>query len=130
MSCNRLSFDRVNYSQIVKENNKMSSYMLYPGKFYNKNECRNDLGLVGGAGVSLFNGNLVNLESDLRGQSMALGYRYKPRCNNCRKCSDGLPCGCLHCQEEMNNLPSCQMFSYRRVALPSKRKQYYCKQPY
>jgi len=42
-------------------------YTQIPQKFYHPNASRNALGLVGGNDVSVASGNLVDLESDLRG---------------------------------------------------------------
>ena len=134
MSFSRNIYDSCSYEYALKQSEAPNNYMLYPGKYYNKKECRDELGLVGGSGVSLYPGNLVDLESDLRGQSRALSHcpknQYKPRCSSCRNCTDGLPCGCINCQEKMNNLPSCQMVDYKAVAMPDKQKTYYCNQPY
>ena len=134
MSFNRIMYDNCAYNSNIKQSKAPNNYMLYPGKYYNNKQCRNELGLVGGSGVSLFPGNLVDLESDLRGQSRALSgcpeKQYQPRCNYCRGCTSGLPCGCIDCQEEMENLPSCQMVDYKAVAMPDKGKTYYCAQPY
>ena len=37
--------------------------------YENANKCRIDLGVVGGSNVSHIKGNLVDLETDLRGQT-------------------------------------------------------------
>ena len=42
-------------------------YTVIPTKFYHPNASRNALGLVGGNEVSLPSGNLVDVESELRG---------------------------------------------------------------
>ena len=47
--------------------------------------------------------NLIEIESDLRGQKIKLSKcpsaKYSPlsNCTDCEKCNEGLPCGCSHC---------------------------------
>ena len=59
-------------------------YTMIPQKFYNPNPARNALGLVAGNDVSIASGNLVDLESDLRGISRDLSRapskQYQPSC--------------------------------------------------
>ena len=69
MSSNRLIYDNCAYNKKIQESTSPLNYTLYPGKFENTSKCRIELGSVGGNGVSLFSGNLVDLESDLRNQS-------------------------------------------------------------
>jgi hypothetical protein len=47
-------------------------YTQIPQKFYHQNASRNALGLVGGNDVSIASGNLVDVESDLRGTTRDL----------------------------------------------------------
>jgi hypothetical protein len=47
-------------------------YTQIPQKFYHPNASRNALGLVGGNDVSIASGNLVDVESDLRGTTRDL----------------------------------------------------------
>ena len=59
-------------------------YTMIPQKFYHSNSGRNALGLVGGNEVSMITGNLVDLESDLRGVTRDLSHaparKYQPAC--------------------------------------------------
>jgi hypothetical protein len=59
-------------------------YTQIPQKFYHPNASRNALGLFGGNEVSVASGNLVDIESDLRGTtrdlSNAPGKKYQPSC--------------------------------------------------
>jgi hypothetical protein len=59
-------------------------YTMIPQKFYHTNASRNALGLVGGNEVSLASGNLVDVESDLRGVTRDLTNcperQYQPSC--------------------------------------------------
>lgn len=45
----------------------MGGYTMIPQKFYHPNQGRNALGLVGGNEVTVVRGNLVDMESELRG---------------------------------------------------------------
>ena len=60
------------------------SYVLIPEKWENPNKCRNALGMVGGSEVSHVKGNLIDLESDLRGitrlNSKCNAKQYIPSC--------------------------------------------------
>jgi hypothetical protein len=60
------------------------AYTLIPQKYYHPNVSRNALGLVGGNEVSLVSGNMVDLESDLRGVTRDLSRcparKFQPSC--------------------------------------------------
>ena len=118
MSFNHLSDDSCTYNLKLKESVSILDYVLSPFRFEHKDKCRHTLGLVGGSAVSHITGNLVDLESDLRGQtriaSMCAESQYIPappggRIYNTKTSPiDTTP---LH-------LPACQMFSYKSVPLP------------
>jgi hypothetical protein len=59
-------------------------YTQIPQKYYHPNASRNALGLVGGNEVSQASGNLVDIESDLRGTTRDLSdapaRKYQPSC--------------------------------------------------
>jgi hypothetical protein len=59
-------------------------YTQIPQKFYHPNAGRNSLGLVGGNDVTLPSGNLIDVESELRGITRDLSKdptkNYKPSC--------------------------------------------------
>ena len=111
MSSNRLSYDACAYQKNLKQSTGPLDYMLYTGKYENTAKCRIEFGVVGGNGVSLFSGNLVDLESDLRGQtrnaSLCPSKMYNPEKDS--------PKGRLLHQ------PSCQMQYYPNTPLPPKR---------
>ena len=120
MSSNRLIYDNCAYNKKIQESTSPLNYTLYPGKFENTSKCRIELGSVGGNGVSLFSGNLVDLESDLRNQSRPASLcpknYYQPQCSNYSAVS-GLPCGEFN-KNNLVNQPSCQMVSYPSIPLP------------
>ena len=68
MSSTRLRNDTCAY-KATSESTGPLNYAMYTGKYENCARCRVEFGIVGGNNVSLFSGNLVDLESDLRGQT-------------------------------------------------------------
>lgn len=120
MSFNRLSYDKCSFKKSLLESEAPSKYMFYPGKFYHQKQCRIERGIVGGNQVSLSKNNLVDLESDLRGQTRLLSdcpsTKYHPK-------KDTL-------EMDVVNLSPCNMFDYHEVALPDKLPNYSCNQPY
>jgi len=126
MSSNRLIYDTCAYKKELDQSIGPLNYTLYPGKYQNCSKCRIELGTVGGNNVSLFSGNLVDLESDLRGQtrtaSLCPSKHYQPDCGSCEGNTNGLPCDLDKCKPKMNNLPSCQLANYKPlVPTPNSR---------
>ena len=87
------------------------------------------VGTVGGNGVSLFNGNLVDLESDLRGQTRPLSNcsnkKYVPKCNS-NSNNSGIPCGDFNRNQNLVNQPACQLYRYPQMPQPPKQEVYKC----
>ena len=127
MSSNRLIYDTCSYKKELQESVSPYFYQMYPGKFENSSKCRIELGVVGGNNVSIFSGNLVDLESDLRGQNRPASncpkYQYKPDCSG-GKGVDGLPC---RPHANLVNLPTCQMVRYPPVVVKSMAGESGCK---
>ena len=117
MSSNRLIYDTAAYKNKLLENTNSLKYSLYGGKFNNSAKCRIEFGLVGGNGVSVYSGNLVDLESDLRGQtrkaSLAPSKKYHPKCINNGKNNDGLPKGHSLCLGQTINQKTCKFGIYK-----------------
>jgi hypothetical protein len=115
MSSNRLSYDECAYQKSLKQSTDPLEYMLYTGKYENCAKCRIEFGTVGGNGVSLFSGNLVDLESDLRGQSrkasLCPSTMYNP--------NDKMKGGMVH-------QPSCQLQYYPKTPMPEPFKPTGC----
>jgi hypothetical protein len=107
MSSNRLCYDKCSYDKKLKASTSPLDYNLYTGKFENTGKCRIEFGTVGGNGVSVASGNLVDLESDLRGQTRMLSQcpstQYNP-----------LKAPKYH----LNHQASCQMQYYPQVPMP------------
>ena len=103
MSSNRLSYDACAYKTELKQSTDPFQYMMYDGKYNNSAKCRIEFGTVGGNGVSLYSGNLVDLESDLRGQTRIASdcpsTMFKPSVDK-------------QLSQHLKNQPSCQMQYY------------------
>lgn len=131
MSSNRLIYDTCAYKTNLKQSVGPLAYQLNPLRYENCNKCRIELGTVGGTAVSHIKGNLVDLETDLKGitrkTSLCPSKKYQSPCptgdiNNCHPKSINIPAS--SCNEARNintelvHLPSCQMIRYKPVPLP------------
>lgn len=128
MSSNRLPYDTCAYKKSLQESVSPYYYQMYNGKYENCSKCRIELGSVGGNNVSLFTGNLVDLESDLRGQNRPASfcdkYKYTPKCDkSCSNPPDGLPC---RPNPKLVNLPSCQMVRYPPMVVSKSQPESSC----
>lgn len=125
MSFNRPSYDSCTYTRNLRENVGILSYVLSPYRFEHQEKCRHELGLVGGTAVSHVQGNMVDLESELRGQT-----RFLTKCTkNAAKPLDGQPIRNDKTEPipiEKKHLPGCQMISYRAVPLPNAQNMNKC----
>lgn len=118
MSFNHLTADSCTYSKRLKENMSILGYTLSPYRYEHADKCRHELGLVGGTAVSHIDGNLVDLESDLRGQT-----RFSTKCtaHQHHPVEKG---GMIYNDKtepintSMKHLRACQMLSYKPVPLP------------
>ena len=108
----RLMYDKCAYDQRLQENKSSLNYSLYEGKFYHSSKCRMELGQVGGNGVALYSGNLVDLESKLKGIQ---------RTNS--KCQPPfVPVN----NSTLTPQSSCQMVNYSQIITPEDRNIDYC----
>lgn len=86
MSVNNQIYDKCVYKQQLKQSMSPYDYMFYSGKYENQTQSRPLFGLIGGNNVSQYNGNLVDLESDLfnitRPLSDCCADKYKPGQSN------------------------------------------------
>jgi hypothetical protein len=125
MSFNRTKYDTCSYKQNLQGNVSTLSYLMSPMFYEHKDKCRHQFGLVGGTSVSHIKGNLVDLDSELRGQTRYIskcgGNLYVPTDDGIIKNDKTQPIdtGKLH-------LPSCQTIMYRSVPLPPKMKYNHC----
>ena len=139
MSFNRLSYDNCAYSHQLSESVGTLAYILDPLKYEHCNKCRIEKGIVGGTDVSHVSGNLVDLESDLRGitrqQSKCPTMKYQNPCpkssiNSCQQGNIVVKGNPIHKGFVINTTPKhlspCQMFRYKPTLLPTPMKQYQC----
>jgi hypothetical protein len=103
MSFTRQSYDQCAYNKNLRQSVSVLDHLLDPNKYYNVNEGRVELGVFGGTNVSLSKDNLVNIESDLRGQTRQLStcpeLKYLPSCEGCDT-NEGIPCGSWSCRQK------------------------------
>jgi hypothetical protein len=119
MSSNRLIYDSCAYKKTLDESVGPFSYSMFPAKYENCAKCRIELGQVGGNGVSIFSGNLVDLDSELRGQTRIISKcgtnQYVPTNDGIIKNDKTQPI-----DTTMLHLPACQSIMYREVPMPPK----------
>lgn len=127
MSFNHISDDSCTYARHLKENVSILSYIINPNRYEHENKCRHELGLVGGTAVSHIHGDLVDLESELRGQT-----RYQTKC--ARRAAQPLEeGGVIHNDKtapistKKTHLPACQMLSFKAVPLPGSTEMVECR---
>ena len=132
MSSNRLIYDTCAYKHNLQQSVGPLEYVLNPMKFENSSKCRIDLGVVGGTAVSHVRGNLVDLETDLRGQTRRTTKcptkLYQNPCpqgdiNNCKPGTIHIPGDPSQTERSIDttmlHLPSCQMMRYKPTPLPT-----------
>ena len=120
MSSNRQIYDTCAYKAALERSTYPLSYALYPGKYENCAKCRIELGQLGGNGVSIYSGNMVDLESNLRGQN-----RPASLCNKYQ----AQPINLNQVDRQMVHQPACQMVKYHSVPLEPKVEIAQCPQP-
>jgi hypothetical protein len=117
MSFNRTKYDNCSYKVDLKTNVDTLSHILSPYRYEHKDKCMHQLGFVGGTAVSHIQGNLVDLDSELRGQTRIITRcptnQYVPSDDNIVNNDKTSPIN-----TNMNHLPSCQSIMYRSVPLP------------
>jgi hypothetical protein len=123
----RKTDDECAYNQALKQSTGTLSFIMDPNKYYSCNPCRIKEGIVGGNNVSVFKGNLVDLESDLRGQTRRAtkcpGKLYQPGTYIEKKKYGNCPDGCKHdisglacakkCEQNLNHLAECNIINQR-----------------
>ena len=104
MSFTKHSWEKCTYTSDVSQSTAPLGYILDPIRYKHCTPCRFEKGIVGGNNVSVIDGNLVDLENDLRGQTRQLSLctadQYMP--------SKSDPKPTLH-------LKPCMMFDYPEI---------------
>ena len=142
MSYNRLIYDTCAYKKDLDQSTGPLSYTLNPIKYENCNQCRMELGIVGGTAVSQIKGNIVDLENDLRGQtrqmSLCPSKHYSPSCSDkigdeCQpsqiKVQGNGSSPAVNIDTRLQHLRPCQMIRYKPVPLPPPMKIQSCQLP-
>ena len=118
MSFNHLNADTETYMRRLGESVSTLDYILSPYRYEHKNKCRHELGLVGGTAVSHIDANMVDLESDLRGQTRLLtkcgNNQWKPIAPGEKIYNDKTE----PIDTTAKHLGGCQMIGYRGIPLP------------
>ena len=141
MSFNKLKYDNCSYKHELNESVGTLAYLLDPSRYENCNKCRMELGIIGGTNVSHIKGNLVDLETDLRGTT-----RLASKCPT-KKYLNPCPDGDMNkCQPNnivikqnpansgsvldtnMVHLQPCQMIRYRNTPLEPEIPKVLCPQ--
>jgi len=134
MSSNRLLYDKSSFSKNQLQSVDQLSYILDPNKFFIKSPCRMELGILGGNNVSNIKGNIVDMETDLKGIT-----RNNSRCpinknswiekNGKIKIPEQLAKKELVINTKKQHLPPCQMINYDPVELPEPYNMPNCHPP-
>jgi hypothetical protein len=69
MSFNRLRYDTCSYRNFLAQEVGEFAYVIDPVRYDHPNKRRFEFGIVAGNDVSIAKGNMVDLESDLKGQT-------------------------------------------------------------
>lgn len=131
---NGISYDTCAYAQELAQSVSPLSYTLDPLKYEHCDQCRPQLGIVGGTAVSHIKGNLVDLENDLQSRNRPLTrcpqFKYLPHAGRgyvqgkeyikpvCHPRVDTTP----------QNLRPCQFASYPQVPHPPAPNLFVCPQ--
>ena len=139
MSFNRLKYDTCSYEHSLAESVGTLGWILDPSRFENCNKCRIEFGVVGGTNVSHIKGNLVDLETDLRGTT-----RLASKCPTLKyqnPCPQGDMTTCAPKETVIKanpgnqgrvldtspqHLGSCQMVRYKPMPMPPVMEQVRC----
>ena len=133
MSSNRLMYDSCEYQTRLNESSNTLNYTLNPLRNENCNKCRMELGTIGGTNVSHIRGNLVDLETDLKGitrkASLCPTQKFVSACakGNMANCQPeniviyGENCGQSRVIDTTPlHLKSCNMIRYEPTPMPPK----------
>ena len=128
MSFNRLKYDKCAYQKNLEESMAPGNYQFYAGKYDNKNNCRIEFGILGGNNVSMYKGNIIDLESELRGQTLpnskCPSNKFYPKYK--QSCDSGLPSGLLNCNSDLVNLPTSNIICYKPVTYAPQPSVSFC----
>lgn len=130
MSFTKLSYDDCSYKANLATNVSALSYTLDPVRYYRCNPCMMGVGIVGGTNVSIANGNLVDLESNLFGidreASKCSSMKFKPEIDQATGADFYRPVCTNKVDTTMKHLPSCQLAALPGVMHPPPTNPFTC----
>lgn len=130
MSYTRPIYDECDHRTQIRDNVSQVSYIMDPLKYDHCSKCRHQLGLVGATAVSHINGNLVDLENNLRGQTYPVTncpeYKYSPEDTPLRGKEYIKPVCHPRIDTSVSHLPECQMFRLPAVLEEPPMEPYSC----
>lgn len=119
-SLTRGIYDDCSYKRRLHESTSPLLYNINPIAYESCTKCHQAypgfIGALGGQGFGV-GPNRIDIDSDLRRQTRLLtncpSHKYNPHsynyCGACKKCDQGLPCGCRHCKtKDVSNLQDCR----------------------
>jgi len=125
MSSNKLIYDKCETNLRLSYNKNMLDWIIYDKKYENDKRCHHKLGLVGGVEVGEVQRNLVDLESELRGQNHVI-YRCPEKKHQLENNGISKPyvnveqkfCkGAKEVKTKFSSLKDCQMVDFRNVGM-------------
>ncbi len=140
MSFTKLSYDTCAYKNELAQSVGTLGWVIDPSRFENYSKSRIEFGIVGGNDVSLIKGNMVDLESDLKGQTRLASKC--PQLNYLNPCPTGSMNTCQPPNIVIRGNPSnlgrvidttpmhlrgSQMFRYTPISLPQGIQMPRCK---
>lgn len=132
MAFNRLAYDTCAYQKYLHQSVAPINYMLAPERFEHQHKCRNEFGLAAGPQTSHIQGNMVDLDSDLRGitrhATLCPQYKHAPQSNPNRieRTNYGSCSANIQIDTTPLHLQSCQMNSYSPIPSASFQEAYEC----
>jgi hypothetical protein len=98
MAFTRPMYDQCSEPLQTSQNNSIYNRQMDTSKYYSCSQARVPFGLFGGNQVSITTGNMVNLETTLRGQGQGTrltncpNEQVQPNCMGCDQPGSGIPC--------------------------------------
>lgn len=127
MSFNRLSYDTCRYARELNGNTSILGYLLDNQKFEHPKKCRHNLGLVAGANISQVKGNIIDMESELKGITRLASQCAESKVKPLEESSVIINDKTAPIDTSKMHLPTCQMFAYSSVPMPPPMNLPYCK---
>lgn len=130
MAFNSLKYDSCAYANQLNTDVSLYKYYMDNNKYVNCNKCRMVKGIVGGNDVSIVAGDMVLLESDLRGAtrkaSLCPDNQYIPNCSNKINIAPTINQSGGTINTNLLHLPECQMINYNPIVVPDYTIQQQC----